>query len=72
MTLENPTLRNDSILSFTYAGVVGVATEDVGILEVRRFSVLRSIGLGFLALGVANAGFLNGTSTAYPSGAGCC
>ena len=72
VTLQNPTLRNDSIFSVTYAGVVGVATEDIGLLEVRRLSVLRSIGLGYLVLGVANAGFLNGVSTGSPPRGGCC
>ncbi len=53
VTLENPTVRNDSIFGVTDAGVVGVASEDVGLLEVRRLSILRSIGLGYLILGVA-------------------
>ena len=50
ITLENPTMRNDSIFS---SGVVGVASEDIGLVEVRRLSILRSIGLGSLTLGVA-------------------
>ena len=50
VTLENPTVRNDSIFGVTDAGVVGVASEDLGLLEVRRVSILRSIGLGYLAL----------------------
>ena len=49
VTLEDPTVRNDSILGVTDAGVVGVASEDLGLLEVRRISILRSIGLGYLA-----------------------
>ena len=54
VTLENPTMRNDSIFGVTDAGVVGVASEDLGLLEVRRTSILRSIGLGFAVLaGVA-------------------
>ena len=52
VTLENPTVRNDSILGVTDAGVVGVASEDLGLLEVRRLSILRSIGLGYLTFGV--------------------
>ena len=56
VTLENPTMRNDSIFSVTNAGVAGVASEDIGLLEVRRTSILRSIGVGFLLLSVANAG----------------
>ena len=53
VTLENPIVRNDSIFGVTDAGVVGVAAEDVGLLEVRRVSILRSIGLGYLILLVA-------------------
>ena len=56
VTLENPTMRNDSIFGITDGGVVGVASEDIGLLEVRRTSILRSIGVGFLLLSVANAG----------------
>ena len=51
LTLENPTMRNDSIFGVTDAGVVGVASQDLGLLEVQRLSILRSIGLGWLALG---------------------
>jgi len=53
VTLENPTVRNDSIFGVTDAGVVGVASEDLGLLEVRRFSVLKTIGAvlgGFYAV----------------------
>ena len=55
VTLENPIVRNDSIFGVTDAGVAtlageGVASEDIGLLEVRRTSVLRSIGLGYLVL----------------------
>ena len=55
VTLENPIMRNDSIFGVTDAGVAtlagqGVASEDIGLLEVRRFSVLRSIGLVYLVL----------------------
>jgi len=50
VTLENPTVRNDSIFGVTDAGVVGVASEDIGLLEVRRTGVLRSIGLGYLII----------------------
>jgi len=45
-------MRNDSIFGVTDAGVVGVASRDIGLLEVRRFSVLRSIGLGSLVFSV--------------------
>ncbi len=44
VTLENPIVRNDSILGVTDAGVVAVASEDLGLLEVRHFSVLKTIG----------------------------
>ena len=50
VTLENPTARNDSIFGVTDAGVVAVALEDIGVLEVRQFSTTRTIGLGVLAL----------------------
>ena len=53
VTLENPIMRNDSIFGVTDAGVAAVASQDIGLLEVRRLSVLRSIGLGYL-------GFLGG------------
>jgi len=43
-------MRNDSILGVTDAGAVGVASEDLGLLEVRGFSLLRTIGLIFLAV----------------------
>ena len=50
VTLENPTVRNDSIFGVTDAGLVGVASEDIGLLEVRRTSILRSIGLGYVII----------------------
>ena len=52
LTLENPTVRNDTIFGVTDAGVVGVALEDFGLLEVRQLSILRSIGLGYLTFAV--------------------
>ena len=45
VTLEYPTTRNDSIFGVTDAGVVGVASRDIGLLEVRHFSVGKTIGL---------------------------
>ena len=48
VTLENPIVRNDSIFGVTDAVVVGVAAEDVGLLEVRRLSIPRIIGLTYL------------------------
>lgn len=52
-TVDNPTMRNDSIFGVTdagLAGAVGVASRDVGLLEVREFSITRTLGLGFLVL----------------------
>ena len=52
-TLDNPTMRNDSIFGVTDAGVtgaVGIASRDVGLLEVRQFSLTRTLGLSFLVL----------------------
>ncbi len=48
VTLENPTMRNDSIFGLTYAGVVGVASRDIGLLEVRKLSIWRTLGFGYL------------------------
>ena len=50
VTLENPSVRNDSIFGFTDAGVIGLPSEDLALLEVRRLSILRSIGFGYLTL----------------------
>ena len=57
VTLKNPTMRNDSIFGVTDAGVAtlagqGVASRDLGLLEVRQLSILRSIVLGSLAFWV--------------------
>ena len=65
VTLENPTVRNDSIFGVTDAGVVGVASEDIGLLEVRRLSILRSIGLGYLIIGGALVVFAIGCSIVH-------
>ena len=56
VTLEDPTMRNDSIFGYADGGVVGVASEDIGLFEVRRTSILRSIGLGYLLAVVSLAG----------------
>ena len=50
VTLQNSTVSNDSIFGVTDAGAVGVASEDLGLLEVQRLHVLRSIGFGYLVL----------------------
>ncbi len=52
ITVENPTMRNDSIVGATDTGVAGVASRDVRSLEVWRFSVGKTIGL---VLGTAAA-----------------
>ena len=44
VTVEDPTVRNDSIVGATEVGV-GVASRDVRLLEVRRFSVGKTVGL---------------------------
>ena len=38
-TLENPTVRNDSIFGVTDAGLAGVATQDVRLLELHQSNV---------------------------------
>ena len=56
VTLENPAVRSDSIFGLTDAGVVGVASEDVGLLEVRRFALVETVVLsavGAVVLGTA-------------------
>jgi len=47
--VRNPTMRNDSIVGATDADV-GVASQDVRLLEVRHFSVGKTVGL---VLGIA-------------------
>ena len=44
MTVSDPTLRNDSIVG----AMVGVASRDVRLLEVKRFSPLKTVGLVFV------------------------
>ena len=39
ITVRDPTIRNDSIVSATDADVAGVATRDVSLLEVRHFNI---------------------------------
>lgn len=46
VTVESPTVRNDSIVGVMDASV-GVASRDVRSLEVRRLSIGKTIGLGF-------------------------
>ena len=44
IVVENPTMRNDSIVGVTDADV-GVSSRDVSLFEVRRFSVGKTFGL---------------------------
>ena len=45
-TVRDPTMRNDSIVGITKSGVIGVVARDVRLLEVPRFNVENTIGLG--------------------------
>ena len=59
VTVQSPTMRNDSIVGATDASVAAVASRDVGLFEVRRFSVGKTIGLGVLLMPlVVLGGFL--------------
>ena len=53
MTVTDPIIRNGSILGYSDADVAAVALGDVRSLEVRRFSIGRTLGLGVLIAGVA-------------------
>ena len=53
VTVKNATLRNDSIVGATDAGGAAVASRDVRLFEVQRFSVGKTIGLGVLLTGLA-------------------
>ena len=48
VTVENPTVRNDSIVGVAGSDV-GVASRDVRLFEVRRVSFGASIGVGLFA-----------------------
>ena len=52
VTLKNPTMLNGSLYGDTDARVLRVPAEDIGLLEVRHFSVTKTLGLGFLGLSV--------------------
>ena len=58
MTVVDPAMRNDSIVS-TEAGVAAVASRDVRLFEVRRFSTVKTIAFVFatvaMSLGWARA-----------------
>ena len=54
MTVTDPTISNGSILGYTDAGVAAAAAlGDVRLLEVRNFSIGKTVGLGVLITGVA-------------------
>jgi len=51
VTIENPTVRNDSIVGATG---LGVASRDVRLFQVQRFSGGKTVGLGLgIAAGLA-------------------
>ena len=50
VTVENPSVRNDSIVGDTG---LGVALRDVRLLEVRRFHPGQTLGLGVFLTGAA-------------------
>ena len=74
VTIKNPAMRNDSIVSLEegLVEVVGVHTIDVNSLEVRRFNASRTLlfvaGAAVVALGWANAvtGSSGGTDPGDP------
>ena len=52
MTVVGPVMRNDSIVS-TEAGVAAVASRDVRLFEVRRFSAVKTIVFVVGAVGIS-------------------
>ena len=55
VTLQSPTMRSDSIIGVLGGAVVAVASSDVGWVEVRRFSIWKTIGLVYASSAVASA-----------------
>ena len=56
VTVRDPTISNGSVLGYTDAGVAATAAlGDVRLLEVRNFSIGKTVGLGVLTAGVAFA-----------------
>jgi hypothetical protein len=55
LTVRDPIVRDGSLLGYDDAGVVAAALGDVRLLEVRRFSIGKTVGLGVLLAGVALA-----------------
>ena len=73
VTVENATVRNDSIVGATDAGVAAVDSRDVSLFEVRRFSIENTIGLGVLLTGLAFGVFVASyCAAAPPDGFGSC
>lgn len=64
VTILRPSTRNDSIVGIGVASgttdttAVGVALQDVGLVEVRRFSVLRTVGLAVATYGSLMVGYV--------------
>ena len=58
LTIRDPIVRNGSILGYTDAGVAAAALADVRLIEVRHFSVGKTVGLGVLLAGVAFAAYI--------------
>lgn len=54
-TLENPSMDNDSIAGSTEVGPVRLAAKDFRLLELRRFSVMKTVGITTLYAGVIGA-----------------
>ncbi len=55
VTLQSPTMRSDSIIGVLGGAVVAVASSDVGWVEVRRFSIWKTIGFVYVSTAVASA-----------------
>ena len=70
LTFQSPMMRNDSIVGVTDSNV-GVASRDVRLFEVRRFSVGKTVVLGVvlagLALGASIVAYCSGSPSRYKS-----
>lgn len=58
ITLQNPSMINDSIDGSTEFGPVRLAARDLRLLEVERFSFLKSFGFVTLDAAGVIAGFI--------------
>ena len=67
ITIRDPTVRNDSIVGATEADV-GVASRDVRLLEVQRFSADKTLGLVLGAAAVVAAVGLVALLSSYNPG----